>query len=35
MDSRGCFPLNEIMVSSEDYDKAKEVINQYYQAVKE
>lgn len=34
-DSKGCFPLNRIMVSSEDYDKAKEVINQYYQAVKE
>lgn|GEM_PF-3455519 len=34
-DSRGCFPLSRIMVSSEDFEKAKEVINQYYNAVKE
>jgi hypothetical protein len=34
-DSRGCFPLSRIMVSSEDNEKAKEVINQYYQAMKE
>jgi len=33
-DSRGCFPLNQVMVSSEDYEKAKEVVNQYYQAIK-
>lgn len=34
-DSRGCFPLNRIMVSGEDYEKAKEVINQYYEWMKE
>lgn len=34
-DSRGCFPLNRIMVSGEDFEKAKEVIKQYYNAVKE
>jgi hypothetical protein len=34
-DSRGCFPLNRIMVSGEDYEKAKEVVDQYYDAVKE
>jgi len=33
-DSRGCFPLNRVMVSSEDYEKAKEVVDQYYCAVK-
>jgi hypothetical protein len=33
-DSKGCFPLNRIMVSSEDYEKAKEVVNQYYDAMK-
>ena len=33
-DSRGCFLLNRVMVSSEDYEKAKEVVNQYYQAIK-
>ena len=33
-DSRGCFPLNRIRVSSEDYEKAKEVVDQYYCAVK-
>jgi hypothetical protein len=32
---KGCFPLNRIMVSGGDYEKAKEVINQYYQAIKE
>ena len=34
-DSKGCFPLNRIMVSSEDYEKAKQVVDQYYDAVKE
>ena len=33
-DSKGCFPLNRIMVSSDDYEKAKEVVNQYYDAIK-
>ena len=34
-DSRGCFPLSRIMVSTEDYKKAKEVVAQYHEAVKE
>jgi hypothetical protein len=34
-DSRGCFPLNRIMVSGEDYMKTKEVVDQYYEALKE
>lgn len=34
-DSRGCFPLIRIMVSGEDHVKAKEVIDQYYEALKE
>lgn len=34
-DSKGCFPLNRIMVSSEDYEKAKQVVTQYYDTVKE
>ena len=33
-DSKGCFPLNRIMVSSDDYEKAKLVIDQYYAAMK-
>ena len=34
-DSKGCFPMNRIMVSSEDYEKVKEVVTQYYDAIKE
>ncbi len=34
-DSKGCFPLNRIMVSGEDFEKAKEVVNQYYDALQE
>lgn len=34
-DSKGCFPMDRIMVSSEDYEKAMEVVNQYYDALKE
>jgi len=34
-DSKGYFPMNRIMVSRDDYEKAKEVVNQYYDAVKE
>jgi len=33
-DSKGCFPLNRVMVSSEDYERAKEVVNQYYESMK-
>lgn len=33
--SRGCFPLNRIIVSSEDYEKAKLVVDQFYDAMKE
>lgn len=33
-DSRGCLPLNRIMVSSEDFERAKEVVSQYYDALK-
>ena len=33
-DSKGCFPLNRIMVLSDDYEKAKEVVSQYYESLK-
>jgi len=33
-DSRGCFPLNRAMVAFEDYERAKEVVSQYYDALK-
>jgi hypothetical protein len=34
-DSGGGLPINRIIVSSEDYEKAKQVISQYYKAVKD
>ena len=34
-DSKGCFPLNRIMVSSEDYERAKEVVRQFYESMKQ
>jgi len=31
----GSFPKNRIAVSSEDFEKAKQVVDQYYEAMKE
>jgi len=31
----GSFPKNRIAVSSEDYERAKQVVEQYYDAMKE
>jgi hypothetical protein len=33
--SVGSVPKNRIAVSSEDYEKAKQVVDQYYEAMKE
>jgi hypothetical protein len=33
--SVGSVPQNRIAVSSEDYEKAKQVVDQYYEAMKE
>jgi len=33
-DSGGGMPVNRIMVSSRDYDRAKQVIDQYYEALR-
>lgn len=34
-DSGGGLPINRIIISSEDYDKAKQVVDQYFDAMKE
>ena len=35
LDTMGGIPINRITVSSEDYEKAKQVVSQYYEAMKE
>jgi hypothetical protein len=35
LDSGSGLPINRVMVSSSDYDKAKAVVHQYYAALKE
>ena len=35
LDTVGGIPMNRIKVSSEDYEKAKQVVDQYYDAMKE
>ena len=35
LDTVGGIPMNRITVSSEDYERAKEVIDQYYEAMQE
>ena len=34
LDTVGGIPLNRITISSEDYEKAKQVVDQYYEAMK-
>ena len=34
LDSVSGIPMNRITVSSEDYEKAKQVVDQYYEAMK-
>ena len=35
LDTVGGIPMNRITVSSEDYEKAKQVVEQYYEAMKD
>lgn len=35
LDSGSGLPINRIMVSIDDYDKAKQVVDQYYASIKE
>lgn len=35
LDTIGGIPMNRISVSSEDFEKSKQVVDQYYEAMKE